>query len=257
MSDLATLSRDLDAHVAATVTDDLVEPARRDFSYLGYAKVPFLVPASVKQAVADEVNELLLAGSVRRDVEFKETDYTPRRMRNVRRKEIAQLGTVIPAVYESPTLRDALARVVGEAVHVCPYEPEQYVITCLEKDGDTHGWHWDDYRFALVWVIETPPVEHGGFVQCVPGTRWDKDNPRINKAFVTRPIYSMELFGGDLYVMRTDTTLHRVYPVTNGVRKIINMGYASTADLTANISHETMDGLWAAHQTLEPQTVEV
>ena len=209
------------------------------------------MPESVKTAVGDEVNRLLEVGGIRRELSFQETDHTPRRMRNVRRAEIAALGSVIPRIYRSERILQAMAAVAGEAVHPCPYEPEQYVITCLEKDGDTHGWHWDDYSFALVWVIETPPVHFGGFVQCVPGTTWDKKNPRINGTLVNHPIYSVELAPGDLYLMRTDTTLHRVYPVTGGTRKIINMGYASTRNLTMEMSHETMDGLWAGREKAE------
>ena len=102
-----------------------------------------------------------------------------------------------------------------------------------------------------MWVIETPSVHFGGFVQCVPGTTWDKQNPRINGNLVNHPIYSVELAPGDLYLMRTDTTLHRVYPVTGGTRKIINMGYASTRNLTMEMSHETMDGLWAGREKAE------
>ncbi|RCG32113.1 hypothetical protein DQ384_06250 [Sphaerisporangium album] len=252
MSDVDALLLDLETHLATSVSEDSIARARRNFSYLGHAKIPFLVPDSVKKAVAAEVNELLDVGSVRRDVSFKETDFSPRRMRNVRRKEIAEFGTIIPEVYKSAKLLQGLAQIAGEPVHPCPYEPEQYVITCLEKDGDTHGWHWDDYSFAVVWVIETPPIADGGFVQCVPGTTWNKSDPQINRTLVKHPIYSVELFAGDLYLMRTDTTLHRVYPVANGTRKIINMGYASTQNLTMELSHETMDGLWA-----EPETVEV
>ncbi|GII85580.1 hypothetical protein Ssi03_35700 [Sphaerisporangium siamense] len=251
MSDVGALLLDLETHLATNVSEESIARARRDFSYLGHAKIPFLVPDSVKKAVADEVNRLLEVGSVRRDVSFAETDHSPRRMRNVRRKEIVEFGTVIPGVYNSARMLQSLGQIAGEPVHPCPYEPEQFVITCLEKDGDTHGWHWDDYSFAVVWVIETPPIADGGFVQCVPGTVWNKADPQINRTLTRHPIYSVELFSGDLYLMRTDTTLHRVYPVVNGTRKIINMGYASTRNLTMELSHETMDGLWADPETLE------
>jgi hypothetical protein len=251
MSHLDTVLFDIERHLAENTNEELVARARRNFSYLGHARVPFLVPESVKTAVRGEVNRLLEVGGLRRELSFQETDHTPRRMRNVRRAEIAALGSVIPQVYRSEPLLQAMAAVAGEPVHPCPYEPEQYVITCLEKDGDTHGWHWDDYSFALVWVVETPPVQFGGFVQCVPGTKWDKKNPRINGTLVNHPIYSVELFSGDLYLIRTDTTLHRVYPVSGGIRKIINMGYASTRDLTMEMSHETMDGLWAQPEMAE------
>jgi hypothetical protein len=245
MIEVRTVHQDLREHVERSVSADDIAAARRDFSYLGHAKVSFAAPDSVKALIADEVNALLDKVGTRRDLRFAETDYTPRKMRNVTRKEIAELGTVITEVYTAAPLLDVLSRVAGQPVHACPYEPEQYVITSLERDGDTHGWHWDDFAFALVWVIECPPVEEGGFVQCVPGTTWNKERPAINRALVTRPIYSMELFPGDLYLMRTDTTLHRVYPVRNGRRKIINMGYASAADLTRDLTHETMDQLWA------------
>jgi hypothetical protein len=59
-------------------------------------------------------------------------------------------------------------------------------------------------------------------------------------------VYSIELAPGDLYLMRTDTTMHRVYPLRAGRRTILNMGFASTADLQREVSHETMDNLWAA-----------
>jgi hypothetical protein len=238
------LLEELEVHVLGTPEIEFAR-ARRDFSYLGFAKVPFLVPETMKQAVAADVMALVDTSSVRREMLFKETDYTPRRMRNVRRAEIFERASVIPDVYYAQPLLNAMRHVVGEPVHACPYEPEQCVITRLEKDGDTHGWHWDDYSFALVWVIEAPAAEDGGFVQCVPRTAWDKESPRINRAFVSRPIYSMELFPGDLYLMRTDTTLHRVYPLKAGQRTIINMAFASTNDLQREMSHETMDSLWA------------
>jgi hypothetical protein len=199
--------------------------------------------------VGDEARALVAGHGLRRDVAFAETGHTPRRMRNVRRGEIHQYGTVVPAVYSCAGLCCALGHVAGEDVLECPYESEQYVITELASTGDTHGWHWDDYSFALVWVIECPPLSDGGFVQCVPNTTWNKADPQLHRQFVSRPIYSMELRPGDLYLMRTDTTLHRVYPIRSGRRLIVNMAYASRADLGKNISHDTMDKLWAGGPT--------
>lgn len=236
--------RDIERHAGSGISSAALAAARQQFSYLGQATVSFVVPDPVKAAVAAEVNSLLDSAGVRREMRFDETDRTPRRMRNVRRQEIAEHGSVIKEIYRSSTLLELLAAVANEPVHLCPYQPEQYVITGLEKEGDTHGWHWDDYAFALVWIVECPPVEDGGFVQWVPGTTWNKDRPAISRAFTSRPIYSAELAPGDLYLMRTDTSLHRVYPLRNGRRRILNMGYASTADLSKDLSHETMDRLW-------------
>ncbi|MCR6482857.1 hypothetical protein M8542_08505 [Amycolatopsis sp. OK19-0408] len=222
--------------------------ARNNFLNFGFVKAPFLVSPETKQQVAAEVERLITEHGVRRDLVFEQTGDTPRRMRNVRQHEIARYGEVVPTVYRSPELRAALGEIAGEEVLECPYEPEQCVITELVKDGDTHGWHWDDYSFALVWVIDCPPLEDGGFVQCVPRTTWNKADPQLHRQFVNQPIYSLELTPGDLYFMRTDTTLHRVYPVHNGRRLIINMGYAARRDLLKDIDHGTMDTLWEGGQ---------
>jgi hypothetical protein len=244
-SNVTELIQELELHAARIPAKELSK-ARRDFAYLGAAKVPFLVSDRVREAIAADVTELADGRGVRRTLRFKETDGSLRQMSNVRRDEVFDSSTVIPAIYAAKPLLDALSEVAGEPVHPCPYEPEQCLITRLEQDGDTHGWHWDDFSFALVWVVECPPAEDGGFVQCVPGTEWDKENPSVNRALVSRPLYSLELAPGDLYMMRTDTTMHRVYPIRAGRRTILNMGFASTADLSKATSHETMDSLWAA-----------
>jgi hypothetical protein len=235
---------ELDSLTNHDVDADLLDEARRQFAAFGFAKASFLVSDALKAAVARDVLDLVADAGIRRDLRFEATGNTPRRMRNVRRAEIAAGSTLIPAVYESVILQKLLSEIAGESVLSCPYEPEQYVVTRLEQTGDTHGWHWDDYAFALVWIIECPDPDDGGFVQCVPGTTWNKRNPAINQALLSGPTYSFALQPGDLYLMRTDTTLHRVYPITGGVRTIINMGFASQADLEREISHETMDSLW-------------
>jgi len=234
----------LEKHLADLGEGPHLEQARREFLERGVVRVPFLAPDSVKHVLAVEVEELVASHGCRRELVVSETGNSQRRMRNVRRDQIKASGSIISDLYCVPAVREVLSTIAGEKVLECPYEPEQFVITALDQDGDTHGWHWDDYSFALVWVIDCPPVAHGGFVQCVPHTEWDKNNPRLNQWFVTRPIYSVELLPGDLYLMRTDTTLHRVYPVTGGRRVIVNMGYAACGDLTKQISHETMDNLW-------------
>lgn len=236
---------ELTGHLAE-VAPGLTERAARLFRDNGFAKVGFLAPSSVTGAVRREAERLVAAHGARRDLRFAETGHTMRRMRNVRRCEIHQHGCVIPALYGGAVLRHAVEPIVGEEVLPCPYEPEQYVITELTAQGDTHGWHWDDYSFALVWVLESPPAEEGGFVQFVPNTVWDKTNPRLHRHFIDHPIHSVELAAGDLYLMRTNTTLHRVYPLGCGRRLIVNMAYASREDLDKPISHETMDTLWGS-----------
>ena len=165
-------------------------------------------------------------------------------MRNVSAEEIRGRGGWVEALYRSPAFRQALTRVAGEPVLECPYLPEQYIITHLEQVGDTHGWHWDDYRFGVIFVVNCPPVESGGFVQCVSGTSWDKSDPQVFRKIIENPIRSYELRPGDLYVLRTDTTLHQVHPIMDGSRTIVNFAYAAESDLEREISHETMKELF-------------
>jgi hypothetical protein len=243
-----TVAEQLETHLAALDKSAHLDQVKREFLERGVVRVPFLAPDSVKRFLAVEVEELLTSHGRRHELVFPETGNSQRRMRNVRRDHIIAFGSIIPALYRVPALREVLATIAGEEVLECPYEPEQFVITALDQDGDTHGWHWDDYSFALVWIVDCPPVTHGGFVQCVPHTQWDKTNPQLHQWFVTRPIHSVELLPGDLYLMRTDTTLHRVYPITGGRRVIVNMGYSARGDLTKQISHETMDNLWTTRR---------
>jgi hypothetical protein len=238
----------LEKHLIGLPERACLDEARRQFEERGVVRVSFLAPTAIKELLAIEVEELVTSHARRHNLTFPETGDTMRCMRNVRRAQIKHSGSIIPALYSVPALREVLATIAGEEVLECPYEPEQFVITALEQPGDTHGWHWDDYSFALVWVIDCPPLTEGGFVQYVPRTAWDKNNPQLHRWFVTRPIYSIELVPGDMYLMRTDTTMHRVYPITGGRRLIINMGYASQNDLIKQISHETMDNLWPTDQ---------
>lgn len=235
----------LECLASHTIASESINQARANLACYGFAKISFLVPDGIKDAVACEVRGLIDEVGTRRELRFKETGDTPRRMRNARQDQIAARSRLIPEIYRSGTLAAMLADVAGDSVLPCPYEPEQYVVTRLERSGDTHGWHWDDYSFALVWVIECPPVDYGGFVQCVPGTTWNKGQPAIGRALVSGPTYSFGLAPGDIYLMLTRTTMHRVYPISGGVRTIMNMAFASSADLDRQITHETMDDLWS------------
>lgn len=228
-----------------TVASESIAQARASLARYGFAKISFLVPDDIKDAVAREVRGLIDDVGTRRELRFRQTGDTPRRMRNARQDEIAARSRLIPEIYRSVALASMLAEIAGDSVLPCPYEPEQYVVTRLERAGDTHGWHWDDYSYAVVWIIECPPVDYGGFVQCVPGTTWNKEQPAIGRALLSGPTYSFGLAPGDIYLMRTRTTMHRVYPISGGVRTIINMAFASAADLDRQITHETMDDLWS------------
>ncbi|WP_327145264.1 HalD/BesD family halogenase [Nocardia sp. NBC_01327] len=225
-----------------------IDSARRELEDRGFSVVSQLVPSLVRRAVAYEAIRLVEHAGVRRDLVLAETGFTPRQMRNVTRAQIAESGSRIPRIYQSEVLLEGLSQLIGEPVHRCPYEPEQFVVTRLEHAGDTHGWHWDDYSFALVWIAECPPAADGGFVECVPGTAWDKQDPGIEKILRERDVHRLEIGAGEVYLMRTKTTMHRVHPLQRGRRTIVNMAFAAAGELSMPVSHETMDALWSVPQ---------
>ena len=129
----------------------------------------------------------------------------------------------------------------------CPSEDELFLITCQEKPGDTHGWHWGDFRYALIWLLEAPPVEYGGMLQCVPHTRWDKQNPQINRYLIENPIRTYGFVTRDIYLLKTDTTLHRTVPLDREARRIIlNMTWGCPDDLTRPLQGN--DRWWSNQQ---------
>ena len=233
----------LEAHFS-TVADEEFEASGKSFAEIGFGLIPYALPDPVKKIVADEVLDLTRGSGIRRDLQLGETSGTHRKMRNVTAEEIRARAGWVDALYWSEPFREALARVAGEPVEICPYLPERYIITSLEKSGDTHGWHWDDYSFAVIFVAECPPLELGGFGQTVSGTSWDKENPEVFRKLVDNVIRSHALVPGDLYLLRTDTTLHQVHPLLGGSRTIVNMAYAGRRDAGKQVSHETMEELF-------------
>ncbi|WUI35080.1 hypothetical protein OG804_15040 [Nocardia sp. NBC_00416] len=203
------------------------------------------VPEWMRRAVAAEALGLADSYTVRRNFTMAATGFTPRRMGNVTRSLIAQKGFWIPQIYQSDAVRRIVELVAGEPVSWCPYQPEQYVITRLERGGDTHGWHWDDYRFALVWVAECPDQCDGGYVECVPATFWNKCDPGVHRILASREVHRLAVGAGEVYLMRADSTMHRVHPIRAGRRTIVNMAFAGRDELCRTTSHETMDALWS------------
>jgi hypothetical protein len=210
--------------------------AVRDFERFGMIRVNHLIPPEWREGVRAEVLSLLDGHAERRDLFLATTGYTPRAMYVVQSELIAANGVLIPGIYRSPVFLQTLADIAGQDLYPCPQADEEFLITRLERKGDTHGWHWGDFSFALIWIIQAPPIAAGGLLQCVPHTTWDKQNPRIFEHLTENPINSYHFQSGEAYLMRTDTTLHRVMPlVQDTTRIILNMTWASAGDLARPI----------------------
>jgi len=225
---------ELAQHLAQWPAPDTLALLRNRFRRDGFVELRELINDRIRDLIRGEVLELLDGNSERRDLYLQTTGGTPRHMSVVRSETIAKTNGFITGLYRSERLRSVLGAIAGEPLHGCPSEDEEFLITRQERKGDTHGWHWGDFSFALIWIVETPPIDVGGMLQCVPHTAWDKQDPRIHQYLCDNNIATYGFTTGDLYFLRTDTTLHRTVPLSqDAVRIILNMTWAAAKDLAA------------------------
>jgi hypothetical protein len=240
--DEEALDRHLDEYSKRTDYRNKSQQFRRE----GYTKLCGLIPDSLFEQVVDEVNDLLTQHAQRIDIQIKETGGTPRKMHTVSAAEISRDSQLISAIYNSASLKNALGQIADAELLPCNWEGEKYVIIRQDQPGDTHGWHWGDFSYTVIWIIQAPGPEVGGMLQCVPHTNWDKENPRVHEYLLENPIRTYANATGDLYFLRSDTTLHRTIPLNKAATRIIlNTCWASEADTKKPVTHETMNAMFA------------
>lgn len=202
----------------------VVRELSRRFLREGYVKLRGLVPDDLFQDVSQEVRRGLDRHDKRSAAALAETGDPPRCTSAIGRAEIDRNGEFITAVYESPALREFLSRIAAEPVLPCPWEGERYSVVRQGGQGDAHEWHRGGFSFTVVWVIEAPPAEFGGQLQCVP----DERDPRGAEHLVGRPVRTYGHVTGDLYFLRSDTTLQRIVPLgADRTRIILNTYWGS------------------------------
>ncbi|WP_394134514.1 HalD/BesD family halogenase [Aliivibrio fischeri] len=239
---LLSLMTELEEHISKVFTSKKIAKYKEDFSKNGYVKfsVGELVPAELFTLIQKECFELLEAHSIRRDVEVSSTGNSKRTMSNVTAQAIRQYGQVIDSIYNSAEIKGLLSQISQDQLVSC-WEDEHYIINHLEQSGDTHGWHWGDYPSTLIWIIDAPSIEHGGVLQCIPHTTWNKSEPQIDQYIIDNPIYSYFHETGEVYFLKSDTTLHRVTPMKSSKQRIIlNTCWGSKFDTRDSVEHETM-----------------
>lgn len=243
--------------LAATYTPEAVADLADRFHRDGFVKFSSgrLVPDEVTEAVRAEAGRLIQAHKERRDLVLSTTGGTPRRMSVVKSEEI-EASELIRTLSCSKVLLNFLTGIAREEIVPEVSDDERYLITHQEFSADTHGWHWGDYSFALIWALTMPPLSCGGMLQCIPHTHWDKSDPRINEILCARKIDTHGLASGDIYLLRTDTTLHRTVPLTRdgAVRTILNMTWASRRDLQRTITGD--DRWWENPEAKAAQAID-
>ena len=231
----------MSSHIAAIELTKCLAKMRQEYEMTGYARVTELVSSDLVASIRQEIEQAFAMRAVRRDFQMAATDMTPRRMSNLRFIDIDALCPLVATAYQSTLLRTLISAVVGEQVHSCPWEHEKYIATRLHRRGDTHGWHWDDYAFSLLWVLKAPPADQGGSLEFIPNTRWRKSNPNLARFLSENPVEVRAHRTGDLYLFRSDRLWHRVTPIADGTeRMILNMVYADGNQRFEVKTHETM-----------------
>jgi len=210
------------------------------FARDGYLKINHLIDPMVRDEIIADAKYLLANHSKRRDLLIESTGNTPRYLSNVTRDDIENFGKYIPIAYKSKYLLSLIRSIVKEDVIPTPWKWDNYIINSQHKAGDTHGWHWGDYPYTIIWIVEAPSIESGGLLECVPHTNWDKRNSRIENLLVENTIDSYFHMTGDVYLLKADTTLHRVKPLTQDViRIILNTTWERARDKDRHVEHET------------------
>lgn len=224
----------------------MIAELRARFARDGFADLTATIPGDVRERIGGEVTAALDAHAERRDVCIGATGSSPRKYRIVGRDTLAVTCPASASFYRSAPLLALLSEVAGEAVVPVPYEPEELIATRLETAGDTHGWHWDDYGFALVWVLRAPPAADGATLEFVTGVPWCKTDPRLDAILAERVPVREHVASGTVYLLRADTTLHRVTPLRrDGRRDAVCFSYAAAHDVARNVSHETLEAILA------------
>lgn len=187
--------------------------------YHKYHHVPF--PGFVTDAFFPKLKEevdALLAHARRRDFLMECMDNSPRRMNVVNGNTIEKFAAFIPRIYNDAQLLDFLSAVIGERVLPLVDDIDRYVINQLRQSSDTFGAHYDDYPLSFVIILESPGAEGGGYAEMVPNATSLSD--------LERDPIRLPLKAGDAYVLKADTTAHRVAPLKVDARRTaINLAY--------------------------------
>lgn len=213
---------------------------RNQLNHDGIVEISKCLNKETLQMVISETIRVFEKKAERRDFNMKSLDNTPRHLFNVNENKINEESNFLMNFYYSKDMLYLVGLIGCEYVDYIPFAGDRYLINGLTRKNDTHGWHWDDYAYALIVIAESPPRAEGGLVETVPHTEWDRENPNIQKTLAENKIATNWFPSGSVYLMRSDTTLHRVTEITGNKRRIVFVtGYSNDADLLKKMDHQT------------------
>lgn len=232
-------------HLRSPVIRDRISDFQMQYREDDFAEISGFMPRDLHQAALDELESLFSTQSKRRDLTIRQSENTPRKLTILDRDTLNDGSRIIPSIFRARKLYELLELIVGESVHSVPYIPEEFIASRLHKAGDEHGWHWDDYTWALVWIFKMPGEDNGGSVEFVKRVQWNHANPQIEGIVERGPVLKRHPRVGSAYLLKADTALHRVSPLReSGERLIVCYSFASSGDLAHEVSHDSMEALY-------------
>jgi hypothetical protein len=184
------------------------EELSREFKSTGFVVLPNALHESDRGRLLDKANAMCSVG-IRKDFAMPQSR-TPRHITSVSGVVTAE-DVELMSSYNSKRLRRSIEKLVGASLTDCDNVIERVIITRLERAGDTHGWHLDDYAITMVMVLNAPEIVGGGYLEYAGDTG--------TKQVGLRP--------GDVYLMRADRLRHRVAPLRRSglCRTILNFTF--------------------------------
>ncbi|HSY16330.1 MAG TPA: hypothetical protein VK816_10105 [Jatrophihabitantaceae bacterium] len=245
MTEVSTISDAIDRHLSSAEMRSRLPEFRASYARYDYVEIDEFMPADIWRHALDELEELFESRSQRRDVLIPQSANTPRRYSNVDRDSLAAGSVVIPEIFRSTALYQLLESIVGEQVLPVPYLPEEFIASRLSSAGDVHGWHWDDYTWALVWIFRMPAEQDGGQLEYVSRVPWNRDDPQIERLVARGPLVRRRPRVCSAYLLKADTALHRVAPLKRDAeRMIVCYSFAAETDLAREVDHSSMAALY-------------
>jgi len=211
----------------------------------GVVHLPDFLQVPLRNGLEQEVDNLLAAHGKRIDVCVRSTGNTPRKYVSVARNAVVENSSLIPQLYNDPTLMQFITALADADVISAPYEPEQIVVNLMNQEGDTHGWHWDDYTYSVVLVLAAPSRSSGAQVEYIDGTSWNKETAQVEHYLQTKTVCTLNLIAGSAYVLLGKRVMHRVSPMLGvDTRKIICFTYAASEERHLSLDHGSMQDIY-------------
>jgi hypothetical protein len=186
---------------SACITD--LEGSRMAFATTGLAVMRKFLSPALSQRFCELVDDLRAEG-MRKDFAMPQSGSTPRNMTVVGGATMNAQPEIME-LYRNTELREQISTIVGRQIVDCSEQVENVIATVLDREGDTHGWHLDDYPVALIMCLRAPPPGQGGDLEMerAGGVECLRIEPR------------------DAYLLRSDRIRHRVAPIMGGTSRVI------------------------------------